>query len=192
MWDAIFHAVRADLDDPIGAWEEHITTLQHKSDELNARNIISSASLHQGRILRSSFRRDISGPKRAVTTKGERFVANIPTEEVFTAPLKTGVNGTVRSTKPLSYGGNIIDNFSITFENGRIVDFSAEQGEDTLTRLISMDEGSHYLGEVALFLIAPRSRKAVFCITTHCLTKMPPVTWPSAARMPLTLRAARP
>lgn len=82
--------------------------------------------------------------------KGERFVANIPTEEVFTAPLKTGVNGTVRSTKPLSYGGNIIDNFSITFEKGRIVDFSAEQGEDTLTRLISMDEGSHYLGEVAL------------------------------------------
>lgn len=151
MWDAIFHAVRADLEDPIGAWEEHITTLQHKSDELNAKKY------HKLRFTSPGTDLTIELPEGHIWAQagshnenGERFVANIPTEEVFTAPLKTGVNGTVRSTKPLSYGGNIIDNFSITFENGRIVDFSAEQGEDTLTRLISMDEGSHYLGEVAL------------------------------------------
>ncbi|MGV2794901.1 aminopeptidase, partial [Clostridium perfringens] len=64
--------------------------------------------------------------------------------------LKTGVNGTVSSTKPLSYNGNIIDRFKLTFENGRIVDFSAEVGEENLKQLIELDEGSHYLGEVAL------------------------------------------
>ena len=63
------------------------------------------------------------------------------------SPLLTkhGVNGKVSSTKPLSYGGSIIDHFSLTFENGRIIDFHAEEGQDTLERLISMDEGSHYL-----------------------------------------------
>ncbi|GAB6930259.1 aminopeptidase [Paenibacillus sp. JCM 10914] len=151
MWDAIFHAVRADLEDPIGAWEDHIDTLQRKSDELNHKKY------HKLRFTSTGTDLTIELPEGHIwaqagsyNEKGERFVANIPTEEVFTAPLKTGVNGTVRSTKPLSYGGNIIDNFSLTFENGRIVKFSAEQGEDTLSRLISMDEGSHYLGEVAL------------------------------------------
>jgi aminopeptidase len=64
--------------------------------------------------------------------------------------LKTGVNGTVASTKPLSYGGNIIDRFSVTFENGKIVNVKAEEGEEILKRLVETDEGSHYLGEVAL------------------------------------------
>lgn len=77
-------------------------------------------------------------------------MANMPTEEVFTVPAKEGVNGTVASTKPLSYGGNLIDNFSITFENGRITDVKAEEGEEILKELVATDEGSHYLGEVAL------------------------------------------
>ena len=77
-------------------------------------------------------------------------MANMPTEEVFTVPHKDGVNGYVSSTKPLSYGGNIIDNFKITFENGRIVNVEAEQGEEVLKNLVATDEGSHYLGEVAL------------------------------------------
>ncbi|MPM84904.1 Aminopeptidase 2 [bioreactor metagenome] len=65
-------------------------------------------------------------------------------------PKKTGVNGIVYSSKPLNYGGNLIDNFSITFKDGRIVDFTAETGYDTLKHLVGTDEGSHYLGEVAL------------------------------------------
>lgn len=69
---------------------------------------------------------------------------------MFTAPLKTGVNGTVSSTKPLSYRGTIVDRFSLTFENGRIVDYKAEVGQDVLKQLVELDEGSHYLGEVAL------------------------------------------
>ena len=77
-------------------------------------------------------------------------MANMPTEEVFTVPKKSGVNGTVASTKPLSYAGNLIDKFSITFKEGRIVDYTAETGYEALKKLIETDEGSHYLGEVAL------------------------------------------
>jgi aminopeptidase len=78
------------------------------------------------------------------------FMANMPTEEVFSVPLKTGVNGYVSSTKPLSHGGNIIDGFKLTFEEGRIVKVEAEKGQEFLQQLVDTDEGSHYLGEVAL------------------------------------------
>jgi aminopeptidase len=83
-------------------------------------------------------------------TKGVNFTPNMPTEEVFTTPLKDGVNGTVASTMPLNYGGNVINRFTLTFEKGRIINFTAEEGYETLKRLIETDEGSHYLGEVAL------------------------------------------
>lgn len=86
----------------------------------------------------------------SVNEKGKEFMANMPTEEVFTVPHKDGVNGYVSSTKPLSYGGNIIDEFTITFENGRIIDVKAKEGEEILKQLVETDEGSHYLGEVAL------------------------------------------
>ena len=78
------------------------------------------------------------------------FNANIPTEEVFSAPQWNGVNGTVFATKPLIYQGNPIENFSITFINGEIVDYKAQVGQEILQELIETDEGSHYLGEVAL------------------------------------------
>ena len=84
------------------------------------------------------------------STQGQIFMANMPTEEIFTAPLKTGVNGYVSSPKPLSYGGNIIDNFTLTFKDGRIIDVKAEQGQEILASLIETDEGAHYLGEIAL------------------------------------------
>ena len=74
----------------------------------------------------------------------------MPTEEVFTLPKKTGVNGIVVSSKPLNYNGNLIDKFSLTFEKGRVVDFKAESGYDILKSIIETDEGSCYLGEVAL------------------------------------------
>ena len=73
----------------------------------------------------------------------------MPTEEVFTLPKKTGVNGIVYSSKPLSYGGNLIDNFSITFKDGKAVDFTAETGYDVLKQMLDSDEGAKYLGEVA-------------------------------------------
>jgi aminopeptidase len=84
------------------------------------------------------------------TSEGLEFIANMPTEEVFTLPRKTGVNGRVVSSKPLNYNGNLIEQFSLTLKDGKIVDFTAEKGNEVLKKLIETDEGSHYLGEVAL------------------------------------------
>lgn len=151
LWNAIFKATRADLDNPVEAWKKHDETLHEKVDYLNSKRYQKLHYKAPGTDL------TIELPKGhlwvgagSVNEQGHEFMANMPTEEVFTVPNKTGVNGTVSSTKPLSYGGNIIDNFSLTFENGRIVDVKAEEGEEILKQLVETDEGSHYLGEVAL------------------------------------------
>ncbi|VXC47736.1 aminopeptidase [Bacillus sp. 349Y] len=151
LWNAIFKAVRADQADPVQAWKDHDANLHEKVEYLNGKNYQKLHYTAPGTDL------TIELPKGhlwvgagSVNEEGHTFMANMPTEEVFTVPLKTGVNGTVASTKPLSYGGNVIDKFSVTFENGRIVDVKAEEGEDILKRLVDTDEGSHYLGEVAL------------------------------------------
>ena len=86
----------------------------------------------------------------AVNSKGVEFAPNMPTEEVFTMPLKTGVNGVVYSTKPLNYGGKLIDEFRLTFKDGKVIDFDAKVGKETLEDLLNIDEGAKYLGEVAL------------------------------------------
>ena len=151
LWKAIFEATRADLDDPVKAWQEHNANLNQKVDWLNGKKYRFLHYKAPGTALTIELPKNhlwVGGGSE--NEKGDPFVANMPTEEVFTAPLKEGVNGVVRSTKPLSYGGNLIENFSLTFEKGRIVDFSAEAGSEVLKRLIETDEGSHYLGEVAL------------------------------------------
>lgn len=151
LWDAIFKATRSDLENPVKAWADHNDNLHEKVDYLNDKKYTKLHYTAPGTDL------TIELPKGhlwcgagSVNEKGDEFMANMPTEEVFTVPHKDGVNGYVSSTKPLSYGGNIIDNFKITFENGRIVNFEAEQGEEVLKNLVATDEGSHYLGEVAL------------------------------------------
>lgn len=151
LWDAIFKATRSDLENPVDAWTKHNDTLHEKVDYLNAKKYTKLHYTAPGTDL------TIELPKGhlwcgagSVNEKGEEFMANMPTEEVFTVPHKDGVNGYVSSTKPLSYGGNIIDNFKITFENGRITNVEAEQGEEVLKNLVATDEGSHRLGEVAL------------------------------------------
>ena len=151
LWHAIFSATRADLDDPVAAWKSHVATLNQKSDFLNDNKFHALHFEAPGTDL------TIELPKKhlwcaadSVNAAGTTFTANIPTEEVFTMPLKTGVNGVVTSKKPLSYGGNLIDNFSLTFKDGAVTDFTAETGYDTLKTVIDTDEGSKYLGEVAL------------------------------------------
>lgn len=151
LWEAIFKTVRIDQPDPVAAWKEHIANLTQKSEYLNSKKYKKLHYLAPGTDL------TIELPKghlwvaaESLNAQGNTFLANLPTEEVFTAPLKTGVNGTVSSTKPLSYNGNIIDEFQLTFKDGRIVDYSAKVGEATLKQLVELDEGSHYLGEVAL------------------------------------------
>lgn len=151
LWNAIFAAVRLDAPDPVAAWKEHNDTLHAKAVALNDYRFKKLHYRAPGTDLTIELpEKHIWVSAGSESEQGHEFMANMPTEEVFTVPLKTGTNGYVSSTKPLSYGGNIIDNFKITFENGRIVKHEAEQGEDILGKLIEIDEGSHYLGEVAL------------------------------------------
>ncbi|MEK5037171.1 aminopeptidase [Sporosarcina sp. FSL K6-3457] len=151
LWDAIFKAVRADQEDPIQSWVEHDNNLHAKVDYLNNKRFRKLHYTAPGTDLTVELPEGhLWCGAGSVNEKGHTFMANMPTEEVFTVPLKTGVNGYVSSTKPLSYGGNIIDNFKITFTNGRVTDVSAEQGEEVLKRLIDTDEGAKHLGEVAL------------------------------------------
>jgi aminopeptidase len=151
LWEAIFHATRANLEDPVQAWMEHKEKLSEKVDFLNSKKFKSLHYQAEGTDLTIDLaeKHVWIGPE-SINENGVEFIANMPTEEVFTTPSKTGVNGTVKSSKPLNYGGNLINNFSITFEEGRIVAFEAEEGYETLQKLIETDEGSHYLGEVAL------------------------------------------
>ncbi len=151
MWEAIFKCTRVDQEDPIEAWNKHNKDLKTRMNFLNDSKFkklyFKSAKtditmeLPEGHIWASGASKD---------PNGINFNPNIPTEEVFTLPHKFGVNGVVASTKPLVYGGNVINNFTLTFKDGKIVDFTAEEGYETLSNLISTDEGSHYLGEVAL------------------------------------------
>ncbi len=151
LWEAIFKATRIDQEDPVAAWKQHNDNLHTKVDYLNAKHYKKLHYKAPGTDLTIELPdKHVWCGASSVSEAGVDFMANMPTEEVFSMPLKTGVDGVVSSTKPLSYGGNIIDRFSLTFKEGRIVDVKAEVGEEILKNLIETDEGSHYLGEVAL------------------------------------------
>lgn len=151
LWETIFKTVRVDTENPVEAWKKHDETLHEKVHYLNDKRYKKLHYTAPGTDLTIELpEKHLWCGAGSINEKGHHFMANMPTEEVFSVPLKTGVNGTVASTKPLSYGGNIIDNFSITFKDGRIVGVKAEQGEEILKHLVDTDEGSHYLGEVAL------------------------------------------
>lgn len=151
LWDAIFRAVRVDRENPVAAWSEHLRSLNAKSDYLNAKQYHKLHYKAPGTDLTVELPPNhLWVAADSVNPHGVSFVANMPTEEVFTAALASGVNGVVSSTKPLSYGGNIIDGFKLVFENGQITDVSAERGLEALKGLIQMDEGARRLGEIAL------------------------------------------
>lgn len=152
LWEAIFKAVRADQVDPVSAWEEHKANLKRSMEFMNSNRF---KSLHYTNTLGTNLVIDFPEDHLWVagagfTPEGVEFIANMPTEEIFTLPLKTGVNGRVVSSMPLNYNGNLIENFTLTFKEGQIVDFTAKKGLEALKSLIETDEGSHYLGEVAL------------------------------------------
>jgi len=152
LWNSIFKIVRVDTQDPVAAWETHKGNLKKSMDFLNSNNF---KYLQYKNSLGTNLKIEL--PENHLwlggsdfTPAGIEFIANMPTEEVFTLPKKDGVNGIVFSSKPLNYNGNLIDKFSLTFKQGKIVDFYAEVGYDILKSIIETDEGSHYLGEVAL------------------------------------------
>lgn len=152
LWDAILTANRINEDDPFAAWEIHKKNLRKRMDFLNNHNF--KKLIYSNNI---GTNLEIELPENHVWLGGSEkqedrieFIANLPTEEVFTLPKKDGVNGEVYSTKPLVYNGVLIDEFWIKFESGKAVEYSAKKGIEALESLIKLDEGSCFLGEVAL------------------------------------------
>ena len=151
LWEAILHTSCV-TDDPVKAWEEHNADLQARCDYLNSLHIRSlhytadnGTDLTVGMIEEGRW---CGGGEKSL--QGIFFNPNIPTEECFISPKRGEAEGIVYSTKPLSYRGQLIDKFFVRFENGKAVEVGAEQGEELLKSMVSMDEGAAYLGECAL------------------------------------------
>lgn len=151
LWEAIFAITRVDRPDPVAAWEKHVRDLQKRSEYLNAKRYTAlhyqapgtdlTVGLPQGHFWNSAG---------STAQNGIFYIANIPTEEIFTLPHKDQINGVVSASMPLSYSGSMMEDFSLTFENGHVVKAAAKKGEAVLKKLIGTDEGSSSLGEVAL------------------------------------------
>lgn len=152
LWKDILYTARADGEDPIADWEEHNRDLKARSKYLNNLHLrelryhsANGTDFKVGLIPTAEFHAG-----RDKTMQGVVYDPNMPTEEVFTSPDRRTAEGIVYATKPLSYQGQLIENFSVRFEKGRAVEVKAEKGQDVLEQIISMDEGCHYLGECAL------------------------------------------
>jgi aminopeptidase len=151
LWKDIFRTTRIDGPDPVAAWETHIVNLKKRSRYLQAKQYTAlhysapgtdfTLGLPNGHIWISA---------QSIAQNGVAFTANMPTEEVFTLPDRNRANGVVTSTFPLSYGGSLLEDFQVTFENGCVTKVNAKKGEAVLRKLVDTDEGSRHLGEVAL------------------------------------------
>jgi aminopeptidase len=151
MWEAMFKICRIDQDDPIAAWNEHLADLGERCAYLNERQY--NALKYQGPGtditigLAKQHRWQSGGMKN---TAGINYTANLPTEEVFCLPDKEKAEGVVRASMPLSYAGNLIEDFQLTFKDGKVVEIEVGKGEKALSTILDMDEGARHLGEVAL------------------------------------------
>ncbi|MBQ9459236.1 MAG: aminopeptidase [Oscillospiraceae bacterium] len=153
LWDAIFESVRIKGDgSAVERWRAHLDTMAARTKKLNElrfKTLRYTNSL--GTDLTVELPADHVWASGASTTpKGQSFVPNMPTEEIFTAPLKTGVNGVVYAALPLVVNGNVVDKFHFVLREGKIVEAHAETGEEFLKAAITVDENASYLGEVAL------------------------------------------
>lgn len=152
LWEAIIKTTRLDGDDPVEAWEKHIAYLKEKSQKLNDLNL-DYLTYHSSNGTDLTLKLQPNHEwlsARETSLQGYEFSANMPTEEVFTMPKRDGVNGVVVSTKPLSLQGQLVENFKVTFKDGKAVEVVAEKGQHVLETMLNMDEASRYLGEVAL------------------------------------------
>ena len=152
LWEAILSTSRV-YDDPIAEWEKHNANLKSRCDYLNSLGIkelkyksANGTDFRVGLLPNALF---MAGGEDTLGTN-VYYNPNIPSEEVFTSPKRGDADGIVYSSKPLSYAGQLIDNFWVKFEGGKVVDVGAEQNESLLREIIGMDEGAAYLGEVAL------------------------------------------
>ena len=149
--DAIFDASRASVDDPIQAWDDHNEKLRMKTNWLNEKNFAALQYNGPNTNLRVGLADEhewMGGASKA--QNGIVCNPNIPSEEVFTTPHAYKVDGTVTSTKPLSYQGTLIDNIKVTFKDGKIIEANASRGEEVLQKVLKSDEGASRIGEVAL------------------------------------------
>lgn len=151
LWDLIFYTTRTNFADPVAAWQKHVENLNSRAGWLNEMNFKTLHYTGPGTDLEVDLP-EVHGWIFAEfkNRDGIPFIPNMPTEEVFTAPAKYGVRGTVHSTKPLNYNGVVIDNFSLTFMDGEVTEFTAEKGYDALKHLLATDDGAKRLGEIAL------------------------------------------
>ena len=152
LFSEIVKTMRLDCADPVAEWEKHVNTLEKRATYLNDKHFYALRfKSGNGTDLTVGLCDDhvwLSAREKA--RDGVYFVANMPTEEVFTAPHNKRINGVVKSALPLCYNGNKIEDFTLTFKDGKIIDFTAEKGYSTLKELIATDEGTLSLGEVAL------------------------------------------
>ncbi len=192
LWDAIFAASRVDAPDPVAAWGAHNAALEARTRRLNASRFGAIHFRGPGTDLRVGLADGhawIGGAER--TKNGLVCNPNIPTEEVFTTPHALRVEGTVQSTKPLSYQGTLIQDIRVRFEAGRIVDAAARTGEEVLTRVLDTDEGAKAWARSRSCPTRRRSRRAGCCCATPCSTRTRPATSRSAKPTRRALRAAR-
>lgn len=149
---AIEKTMRLDEKNPLEAWQKHIDTLNRRAEFMNAKNFeyLHYTSANGTDLMLGLAKNHVWVSAQEKAKDGVPFVANMPTEEIFTAPHKDKINGVVKSALPLSYNGQIIENFSFTFKKGKVIDFSAEKGYDVLKKLLETDAGTLSLGEAAL------------------------------------------
>ncbi len=152
LWQLIASAMRLDAPDPVKAWKEHLSTLAARAERLNSLNL---TQLHYTNSLGTDLviglprgYRFVSGGE--VASDGYEFIANMPTEEIFSAPDCRRAEGRVVASMPLIHNGSTVEDFELTFKDGRVTDYSARIGEDVLRGILETDEGSRSLGEVAL------------------------------------------
>ena len=150
LWEAIFKTTRIDQPDPEAAWKAHDQKLREKAAWLNNEQFDQLHYMAPGTDLVVGLPKNhIWEGAGAFNPRGEEFMSNMPTEEVFTAPDFRRIDGTVASTKPLSYGGNILEDMHFTFKDGQVVEAHAKQGDDVLQNLLKTP-GARSLGEVSL------------------------------------------
>lgn len=151
LWYKIFDATRVSEADPVAAWQQHDKNLKKYKNYLNEQQFDKLILTAPGTELEIGLADEhfwMGGSKES--QGGDSYVANIPTEEVFTTPHRLRVNGTAKSTKPLSLNGKLVEDFGFTFKDGKVVDYYAAKGKEVLDSLLINDEGAKYLGEVAL------------------------------------------
>ena len=151
LWEAVAFCVRLDEEDPVAAWTDHMKRLKSRAAALNELGVDAIRFRGPGTDLTVGLsERSIFDAALFETSWGREHVPNMPTEEVFTTPHRDRTEGVIRSTRPLALLGQVVVGLELRFENGRIVSVDAEEGADVVRGQVDTDEGSHYLGELAL------------------------------------------